>query len=242
MPYRPPQWQNQSTVRVMVTFPGQPQNSPYSGAGGSVTSLPTTQTQYVFDAVLQAAHQQELRTTEHPVQTGSSISDHAYIVPARLVLEIGMSDVMDAFFNPSTWTGARSKSVSAFNTLVAIRNARIPVSVTTRLFSYTNMLLRSISADETPKTIAGLRARIEFFQLFMATTLQTQNSARPQDTENTNLGTVSSPQPTSAEESQNGIAGLLQRSGAPFVPSTAFGAGNYSSVNVNNLDSLPAGK
>lgn len=239
MTYRPPQWQNKSPARIMVTFPGQPQSAPYSGATGGSSSLPTSQTNYVFDAVLIAHHEQELQATEHPVQTGASISDHAFIRPARIVLEIGMSDVMDAYLNPSTWTGSTSKSVSAFQTLVALRNARIPMSVTTRLFSYTNMLLRSVTADETAKTITGLRARIEFFQLFMATTLQTQNSARNQDTGTTNQGSVT-PQPTTpAQQSQNGITGLT---GIPVVPSTALGAGDYSSVNINNLGSLPAGK
>ena len=237
--YRPPQWQTPSLARVMLTFPGQSQSSPYSGSSGSSVALPTTQTQYVFDAVITAAHEQDLRTTEHPVQTGASISDHAYVVPAKLILEIGMSDAMDAYFNPNTWTGSRSKSVSAFQTLIAVKNARIPVSITTRLFSYTNMLLRHIAANENAKTVAGLRARLEFFQLFMATTLQTQNSARPQDTGQTNQGTIT-PQPvTPAQQSQNGVAGLT---GIPAVPSTAFGAGSFSSVNVNNLTTLPAGK
>lgn len=236
MTYRPPQWQNPTPLRVLLTFPGQPNSAPYSGSSSNTPALPTSQTQYVFDAVLTAHHEQELTTTEHPVQTGASISDHAYIRPARLTLEIGMSDVMDAFFNPSTWTGSASKSVSAFLTLVALRDARIPITVTTRLFSYANMLLRMVSADESSKTVAGLRARIEFFQLFMATTLQTEDSARPQDTDETNIGSVT-PQPvTPSEQSQNGIAGLT---GVPAVPSTALGAGQYSSVNVNNLSTLP---
>lgn len=238
-PFRPPQWQKEMPQRVLLTFPGQKQDAPYSGSTGSSPALPSTQTQYVFDAVLNAAHDQSLHATQHPVQTGASISDHAYILPATLVLEIGMSDAMDAFSSPSTWTGNASKSVSAFQTMVALRNARIPVSVTTRLFSYTNMLIRSVKAAENHKTFGGLRARIEFYQLFMATTLQTQNSARSQDTGNTELGTVT-PQPaTAAQQSQNGISGLT---GVPAVPSAALGAGGFSSVNVNNLSNLPAGK
>lgn len=220
----------------MLTFPGQPQNSPYSGSGSSTASLPLNQTNYVFDAVLAADHEQELRVTEHPVQTGASISDHAYIVPARLVLDIGMSDVMDAYFNPSTWAGSSSKSVSAYQTLLAIAFARIPVTVTTRLRTYTNMVVRVLNPRENSKTIAGLRARLELFQIFTATTLQTQASARTQETGLTSLGAVSSQPPTSAQQSQNGITGLK---GVPVVPSTAIGAGTFSSVNVNNLSILP---
>lgn len=236
--YRPVLWQTPSPARIMLTFPGQPQNTPYSGAAGGTASLPLNQTQYVFDAVITAAHEQELRTTEHPVQTGASISDHAYIMPARLVLEIGMSDAMDAYFSPSTWTGSSSKSVAAYQTLLALEFARIPVTVTTRLRTYTNMIIRVVNPQENAKTIGGLRARVEFLQIFLATTQTTQVSARNQDTGKTNLGAVTVQPITPAEQAQNGIAGVT----APPVPSSAIGAGFFSSTNVNNLANLPAAK
>lgn len=237
--YRPSIWSSPVPARVMLTFPGQPQNSQYSGAVGGTASLPASQTQYVFDAVLNLAHEQEMRTTEHPVQTGASISDHAYIVPARLVLEIGMSDAMDAFFSPSTWTGAPSKSVSAYQTLLAIEFARIPISITTRLRTYSNMVIRAVNPNETSKTTTGLRARIELIQIFMATTLQTQSSARLQETGQTNLGGLTTQPLTPAQQSQNSVVGL---GGVSAVPSSALGAGSFSSVNVNNLTALPAAK
>lgn len=236
MVYRPPQWQNPSPARVMITFPGQSQNAPFSSATGIGVTLPNTQTQYVFDAVISSGHEQELRTTDHPVQTGASISDHAYVMPSRLILDIGMSDVMDAYFSPSTWVGASSKSVSAYQTMLQLSFARIPLTVTTRLRTYTNMLLRALRAEDTYRTTAGLRARVEFYEIFMATILLVPNSARNQDTGDTNLGSVTTQPPTSAQESQNGIAGLT---GVPAVPSTALGAGQFSSVNVNNLSNLP---
>lgn len=239
MTYRPPQWQTPSTSRVLLVFPGQPQSSPFSGAAGISAVLPNSQTNYVFDATLTVAHEQEVTPTEHPVQTGASISDHAYIRPARLIMEIGMSDVMDAFYNPSTWSGAPSKSVSTFQTLLAIQFARIPVSVTTRMRSYTNMLIRGLNTQETFKTIRGLRARLEFFQLFMATVLQSNNSARAQDTGNTNLGSVTPTPITPTQLQQNGVANLAGNNSFPVVPSTAIGAGGFSSVNTNNLTMLP---
>ncbi len=230
--WRPPQWQNPATI--LLTFPGQGTNTPqYSSASGIGATLPTGLTNYVFDAVIRAAHEQELRRTEHPVQTGASISDHAYIMPARLILDVGMSDAMDAFFNPSTWAGDPSKSVSCFQTLLALQFSRIPLQITTRLRTYKNMLIDSITPEETVKTVAGLRMRVEFGQIFMAQISIQPNSARPQDTGATNLGSVT-PQPPSASQQQQNITPPA------YHPWDSIGAGDASSVNQNNLTSLPS--
>lgn len=230
--WRPPQWQQPATI--LLTFPGQGTNTPqYSSASGIGATLPTGPTMYVFDAVIRASHEQRITKTKHPVQTGASISDHAYIEPASLILDVGMSDAMDSFFIPSTWTGAPSKSVSTYQTLLALQFSRIPLSVTTKLRTYTNMLITNPLAEETVKTVAGLRVRVEFEQIFMAQTVIVPNSARLQDTGATNLGSVQ-PQPPSASQQQQNITPPT------YHPWNAIGAGDASSVNQNNLTSLPA--
>lgn len=238
-PYRPSAWGSPAPQRIMITFPGQGKAANYSAGTGVTASLPNSQTNYVFDAVIVAAHHQELRRTEHPVQTGANISDHAYIVPAKLVLDVGMSDAMDAYFKPSTWSGSPSKSVSAFQTMLALQFSRIPLSITTRLRAYSNMVIEALSPEETVKSATGLRMRIEFGQIFMASIAQSADSARPQDTGTTDLGSINTQPPTSAQISQNNVSGL---SGVPVVPSDAIGAGAWSSVNTDNLQSLPAGR
>jgi len=237
-PYRPLQWAAASPAKVIITFPGQPKAGQYSNASGSTVTLPTSQTLYAFDADIQIEHEQQLRRTEHPVQTGASISDHAFIVPAHLILDVGMSDVMDSYYKPSTWQGSPSKSVSAYQTMLALQFSRIPFSITTRLRTYSNMVVLSLSPRESVKTIQGLRMRVEFGQIFIANIVTTPDSARPQDTNSTNLGTVNPQPPTPTENSQNNVTG----STAPAVPSTTVGPGDWSSVNINNLNSLPAGK
>ena len=170
-------------------------------------------------------HEQRIEKTQHPVQTGASISDHAYIIPARLVLDIRMSDAIDAYYNPSTWSGSSSKSVSAYQTMLAISFSRIPLSITTGLRTYTSMIIESLAPVETSKTIGGLRMRIEFGQIFMADTSQPTISARPQDTDSTNLGTKDPQTPTDAQESQNNIT---DDSSVPQNTNTV-GAGDWSS-------------
>lgn len=248
-PWRPSQWQTQAPQKVIITFPGQGAPQQYAAAGGVNVTLPSVQTMYAFDAEINVEHSQSLTRTKHPVQTGASISDHAYIEPAELVMDVGMSDGMDAYFNPSTWTGSQSQSVSAFQTIIALQFSRIPLTITTRLRTYQNMVIDNDVATDTYKTANGLRMRISFGQIFLADTSQPTVSARPQETNTSQLGAVT-PQPTTAaQESQNNINNeevTSKLNGQVVSTNTTVynsqGAGNYSSTNINNLDSLPPPK
>lgn len=236
--WRPPQWKQAMPQTVFIVFPGLGTPPQYSNNSSSNVTLPQDITFYVFDAVILEEHQQRVETTDHPVQTGASFSDHAYVVPARLVLDIGMSDAMQPYFNPSTWQGSTSKSVSAYQTMLAMLFARVPLTVTTRLRTYTSMVVESLTPQESARTFSGLRMRVEFKQIFMATIVSTATSARPQDSSTTNLGQLSAAPPTAAQIAQNNISGLSD----PAVPSPAVGAGSWCSVNTDNLASLPGPK
>jgi hypothetical protein len=157
------------------------------GSKNTVTSKPKT---YVFDAVLDLEHEQRLEKTHHPIQTGADVSSHAYLLAARLTMNVLMSDVVAAY-TPGSFTGSPSKSVSAYQTMLAIQSTRQPLMITTRLRTYTNMMIAGISPREDYKTITGLRMRVEFEQILTAATTTAPTSARPDDTASTGLGAVS---------------------------------------------------
>ena len=89
-----------------------------------------------------------------------------------------MSDAMDSYI-AGQWTGDNSKSVNTYQTLVDLAKARQPLTVTTRLNTYTNMVLASVSAPDTVETRFGLRASVVFEELFTGTVTSQQVSARP---------------------------------------------------------------
>ena len=258
--WRPPQWNGGTatysiqTAQVPLTADNYVSGSNViagqGGAGNEVTSAT-----YVFDAVLVASHRQEVVVTKYPVQTGANISYHSYIMPAQVTLEIGMSDAMDAFV-AGVWTGAPTKSASAFQVLSSIKNARQPLLLSTRLFTYDNMVITSISAEETSKTTSALRARITFEEIFVANDSSTAGtaSARPQDTQSTPQGTASGQQPDSTVVQQYGAVipggigndGTIPGGGPDWVftgsnagttvpGGNAIGAGGASSVPNSNL-------
>jgi hypothetical protein len=245
--YRPSQWSNTSMVSITVT-PTKQATTMSTDAAGAVTvgATSTTTTTYVFDAVLELDHEQRLEKTHHPIQTGADISSHAYLMPARVVLSIGMSDAMDSYANSAEnsvatgediitpWEGDSSKSVSAYQTIIGIQAARQPVTVTTRLRTYTNMLIASVAPHEDHRTITGLRMRVEFEEIFTATVTTTPVSSRSNDTDSTGLGTVSTTSPSAAVEKQFNVSNANPAITSVDVP----GAGAFSSVNISSLETM----
>ncbi len=47
----------------------------------------------VPDVIISEKHQDTLEITEHPVEIGAEIADHAYKRPAELTMEVGFSGV-----------------------------------------------------------------------------------------------------------------------------------------------------
>lgn len=220
-PWRPPQW-----------------------SGQALTVLTQGSLKYVFDAVFLASHRSVLTTTQNPVLTGANIVDHAYLQPKQVILEIGMSDAMDRYA-PDMWAGYQSKSVSAYQTLLAMQQGRALLTLTSRLETITNMLVVDVSARDDVTTLHGLRATITLQQIIMATSSSapSANSARPQDTGQTQNGTVQPTAPGNAVLQQFQVptvgADGSAPSGAQINTGTdqgiVSGAGSWSSNNVASL-------
>ena len=112
---------------------------------------------FYFDAVFSTEHQASVTATNHPVQQGASVSDHAYIEPDEVTISIGMTDTM---------TDAGSDhSVNAYTTLRSIMEKREPVTLVTRLKTYSNMLITSMSSPDDQSTMYALRATIIFTEI-----------------------------------------------------------------------------
>jgi hypothetical protein len=153
---------------------------------------------YFFDAILRTQHETTTRITEHHVQSGGNISDHAYQMPARLTLEIGMSELMDSY-EVGSW--ASPKSVSAYQTLLKLQNARLPLIVETRLNLYRNMVIEQITAPDDYRNVTTLKCTVILRQIFTADVAVTTGPvpSRPQATTSTNEGTKSPEPPTQRE-------------------------------------------
>jgi hypothetical protein len=252
--YRPPQWAKMPMVSVTVPA-SYGQSSVGTEVSGSSPDTPlqlsvTSSTTYVFDAVLSLEHGQTLTKTMHPVQNGAAITSHAYLNPASLVIYVLMSDVTPQYVASNQtsppyvqqWTGNSSKSVSAYQQMLALQASRVPLQVTTRLRTYSNMLIADISPHEDNKSITGARFRVEFSQLFLADVQTAPTSSRPNETNQTGLGEVSTAPTTSTIDSQflvppgsmiNTLNADSINNQFPAMPGTLIGSAQQNQTAVN---------
>jgi hypothetical protein len=221
---------------------------PISFEGSQLVYAKTSIAGFFFDAVLRVEHNRTLRMTEHPIQTGANVVDHAFMLPAQITLEIGMSDVMASiipgqFKAPSLGTQASSlglgalniltggqaakyaqlatgllsavfpqpsKSVNAYQVLKQLQGLRIPLSVTTRLDTYENMLIEQLAAPDDVRTAYGLRAIVRMRQIIVATVPTQTVPTRPQMTKTTDKGPVQS---TPLANSDGSVASKIDNKG-----------------------------
>lgn len=217
---------------ISITVPAGVSSASDSTAttnAAGVYTLSTTvsaQQTYVFDAVLGLEHEQALTKTHHPVQTGASVSSHAYIEPARLVMYVLMSDVVGQYVASNqtsapyvqSWAGNKSKSVAAYQQMLKLQALRTPLTVTTRLRTYSSMLILRVAPQEDARTITGARFRLEFEQLFVANTQANPSSVRPNDTDSTGLGAVNTQPPTTTIDNQYGVDAYGTSGSAAVLP------------------------
>lgn len=150
-----------------------------------------------FDAVFTTNHTQTLTKTAHPVEHGADITDHAFMEPEQVSMEIGMSDVVSG----------NGSSVNLYHAMLDLQRSRQPVPVVTRLKNYQNMLITSISSPDDYTTTFGLRATINFEEIIIVYTgtvaVSPKASAEPHKTNSTNNGTQ---QPVNTDTEPSGVS------------------------------------
>ena len=150
-------WTNQYPQNITIT----------SRAIGSITATVT----------LEEVGNDELEITEHPVQQGANIADHAYVKPSTLNLKIG--------FDSST-----QPLNEIYANLLALQDSREPFTVTTTKRVYNNMLFKTLSQNTDPTTQYILSVSAVFQQIIIvnistASIPPTSNQKSPQITQDT---------------------------------------------------------
>ncbi|MFC4421133.1 phage baseplate protein [Cupriavidus pampae] len=146
---------------------------------------------------LEETHLDELQITEHPVEKGAEINDHAYKRQPELTLKCGWSNsqikalagALESIFEGGALPSADYVS-TVYSQLLALQETRRPFDVVTSLRIYRDMLFKSLSVTKDQKTGAALYITATLKQIRIvqtqATTLPTrQDQADPQSTAET---------------------------------------------------------
>lgn len=113
------------------------------------------------NVVIDEAATDTLRITDHPVETGAPISDHAFQLPAEINMRCGFSD---------STGGHEGYSADIYSQLRTLQYLREPFGVFTPFRYYPNMLIAFLHkvADET--NTHGMYIMVGMRQVILTTT------------------------------------------------------------------------
>ncbi|MDE9474206.1 hypothetical protein KKJ12_15050 [Xenorhabdus bovienii] len=119
----------------------------------------------VPSVVISEKHMDATEITEHPVQRGAAISDHAYDKPSEVTMEIGFAgggSLIDGFdtskiklFDLDTGATLGKSPKEVYEQLLKLKASKEPFDVTTGKRQYKNMLIRAIevTTDKTSENV-----------------------------------------------------------------------------------------
>lgn len=166
----------------------------------------------VFDAVIKTDHTSKVTATSHPVESGASISDHAFVEPAEISIEVAVSD---SEINKGTF-GSGNRSLKAFSELMKLQKSRQLLTVVTRFRTYRNMLILSVSVPDDYTVMNAFKASLMLREIPIVSTSRvsvtarsTSGSGQSQKSGSTNAGTVqaSSPKQSVLKQASSALKG-----------------------------------
>jgi hypothetical protein len=101
--------------------------------------LPRNIAGFIADVTVEEDHTDQLAITEHPVEQGAAITDHAYKRPSRVTIRTGWSNSSIASFGNPNYV---QEIYAAFLDLQA---SRTPFEVQTGKRAYSNMLIEELT-------------------------------------------------------------------------------------------------
>lgn len=153
----------------------------------------------VPQVVIEETHHDDLEITEHPVEQGAVITDHAFKRPSEVTIAAAWSNspsaaslpdgVVGAFkaipsavnqaFNQAAANGNSAASVrDVYDKLLTLQSTRVPFEVFTGKRVYANMLLKTLVVTTNPGKEQSLFVVATFRQLLIVQT-QTISVAAP---------------------------------------------------------------
>lgn len=112
----------------------------------------------VPSVVVSEKHSDTLEITEHPVETGAPVSDHAYKRPSEVVMEVGFAgggSLLDFIDTSSLGLMLGLSPKETYQQILDLQTSRIPFDVVTGKRLYSNMLIRAIevTTDRTSENV-----------------------------------------------------------------------------------------
>nr|WP_315596089.1 hypothetical protein [uncultured Cupriavidus sp.] len=167
-----------------------------------ITLVPKTIGPVSVGCSIEEDHQDEIQITEHPVEKGAQINDHAFKLQPEVTLQCGWSNsdlaalvgTLESIFVGGSLPSADYIS-TVYSRLLALQETRQPFDVVTSLRIYRDMLFKSLRVHKDQKTGQALSVTATLKQIRIvqtqATTLPPKESqADPKSTAETLISGV----------------------------------------------------
>ena len=166
--------------------------------------------------VVEETHSDELAITQHPVEFGTPVTDHAFMQPYTVEMRCGWSD------STAQTSGYVQAVYAAF---LALQASRTPFAISTGKRAYTSMLLRSLLVKTDPDSEYALMC-VAIAQQIVITNTSMTSEATPNSDGRASVGNLGGLTPSGASAAQigNGVGTIP----AASVTSDPFGAVTWS--------------
>lgn len=164
---------------------------------------------YVFDAYLRMSNQSSLVITDHPVETGSPISDNAYFTPRVFTFEIGMTDTAQG--KVFGQFGFLDRAVTAYKLLEDWQISRKIITLNGKYGFYNNIMVKDLVTNDDYTTSNGMKATVTLREIIGTSSQLVKVSAASWFTGSSNRGNQNTLSP-SRDVSSLVESGLLEGS------------------------------
>lgn len=161
-----------------------------------------------FDASIRETHSSEVTITDHPVEKGSDISDHARRRPDTLQINGVVTNNPVVILRsqralPSVRDGdPNTRAEDAYGFLLELQSQRLVVGCSTTLRDYANMLITSLSVPRESRTgtIADISLTLREIAIADTETTDAPEPTNPARKRKTTLGKKNKPAATQATQ------------------------------------------
>lgn len=125
--------------------------------------------------VVSEKHSDTLEITEHPVEIGAAVADHAYKRPSEVVMEVGFAgggSLLDFVDTSSIGLSLGRSPQETYQELLDLQSSRIPFDVVTGKRLYSNMLIRAMEVTTEKTTENVLSAVLTLREVLITQTQQ----------------------------------------------------------------------
>lgn len=128
------------------------------------------------DVVISELHSDEVTVTNHPVDTGAQITDHAFRQPAVVICTFGWSDssrLVNSVFDGSAFSGGSlfrgTDSVNdVYDKLLRLKDSRQVLKLSTAKRVYDSVLITKLMTTTTVDTENAAIIEVTFQEILMA--------------------------------------------------------------------------